>query len=596
MNPQQLALESVEMEAIASLSNAEVASAVPARWQRKMMAAAAATATASAASEETPRKRMLQESQMDNVAASVASPMNVAKRPTRCAATSATAVTPARLLAASGSSTSSVATDASTTTTSDRFIPTRSALDLENASFAVRQAAGCASPTTSALQAAIAEATASASTTTASATASALGNVPNTPRTESSQEFHRALKDTMGAGESRVLAFRKKAPAPAQASEDVLFASRGSSMSMIRGAGRASALAVEKPSRVIPSTADKVLDAPDLLNDFYINPLDWSASNQLGVGLGPTVYLWTASTGAIGELCSLDEARGEYVSSLKFVQEGGGYVAIGSSEKVVSLWDVESQKCLRKMSGHMARVSALAWNGHILTSAGRDAQIIHHDVRVANHVVARLGEGHAEEVCSLAWSTDGSQLASGSADNSVCVWDARGGAANAANWRTDAPRLRLTHHTAAVKALAWCPYQRNVLATGGGTSDRSIKIWNTSTGTCDVSVDTGSQVCALAFNPHSQELLSSHGFSDNQLSLWKFPTLTKLKDLTGHTARVLHLAVSPDGTTVCSAAADESLRLWKVFGGAAPVAAAAKSSSVSERRPLAGSRSVMSIR
>ena len=113
-------------------------------------------------------------------------------------------------------------------------------------------------------------------------------------------------------------------------------------------------------------------------------------------------------------------------------------------------------------------------------------------------------------------------------------------------------------------------------------------------------MDTGSQVCALAFNPHSQELLSSHGFSDNQLLLWKFPTLTKLKDLSGHTARVLHLTVSPDGTTVCSAAADESLRLWKVFGGAAPASlpgkAAAGASTVPERRPLAGARSVMSIR
>lgn len=41
--------------------------------------------------------------------------------------------------------------------------------------------------------------------------------------------------------------------------------------------------------------------------------------------------------------------------------------------------------------------------------------------------------------------------------------------------------------------------------------------------------------------------------------------MTKIADLRGHNSRVLHLALSPDGTTVASAAADETLRFWKVF-------------------------------
>lgn len=55
---------------------------------------------------------------------------------------------------------------------------------------------------------------------------------------------------------------------------------------------------------------------------------------------------------------------------------------------------------------------------------------------------------------------------------------------------------RMTAHTAAVKALAWCPFQANLLASGGGTADRSIKFWNTHTGALLNSIDTGSQVSA----------------------------------------------------------------------------------------------------
>lgn len=72
-------------------------------------------------------------------------------------------------------------------------------------------------------------------------------------------------------------------------------------------------------------------------------------------------------------------------------------------------------------------------------------------------------------------------------------------------------------------------------------------------------------MCSLLWNPYEKELLSSHGFVNNQLCIWKYPKMKKIADLRGHTSRVLHLAVSPDGTTVASAAADETLRFWKVF-------------------------------
>ena len=49
-----------------------------------------------------------------------------------------------------------------------------------------------------------------------------------------------------------------------------------------------------KPPRKINKNPYKVLDAPDLTDDFYLNLVDWSALNTLAVGLGHCVYLWNA--------------------------------------------------------------------------------------------------------------------------------------------------------------------------------------------------------------------------------------------------------------------------------------------------------------
>jgi cell division cycle protein 20 (cofactor of APC complex) len=80
------------------------------------------------------------------------------------------------------------------------------------------------------------------------------------------------------------------------------------------------------------------------------------------------------------------------------------------------------------------------------------------------------------------------------------------------------------------------------------------------------SLVTPSQVTSLVFNPHGKELLSSHGFPNNQLSIWSYPTLAKVVDVPqAHETRVLHSALSPDGCTVATASSDENLKFWRVF-------------------------------
>ena len=162
---------------------------------------------------------------------------------------------------------------------------------------------------------------------------------------------------------------------------------------------------------------------------------------------------------------------------------------------------------------------------------------------------------HKQEVCGLKWSFDGSQLASGGNDNKLIVW----------NLHSTSPLMKCSHHTAAVKAIAWSPYQNNLLASGGGTADRCIRFWNTSTCSQTNFIDTGSQVCNLVFSKTVNELVSTHGYSLNQIIIWKLPSMSKLATLTGHTFRVLFLGMSPDGQNIVTGAGDQSLRFWNIF-------------------------------
>lgn len=67
-------------------------------------------------------------------------------------------------------------------------------------------------------------------------------------------------------------------------------------------------------TRKINKMPVKVLDAPSLQDDYYLNLLDWGAQNFLAVGLSSCVYLWNASTAKVSKLCDLQRQNVTSVS------------------------------------------------------------------------------------------------------------------------------------------------------------------------------------------------------------------------------------------------------------------------------------------
>ncbi|TPP64024.1 Fizzy protein [Fasciola gigantica] len=451
----------------------------------------------------------------------------------------------------------------------------------------------------------------------------------------------------------------------------------------------------QKQTRRISRVPYKVLDAPELQDDFYLNLVDWSSQNVLAVGLGTCVYLWNAFTSQVTRLCDV-AGESDVISSVAWSKKGS-HLAIGTYRGHVQIWDVTKSSCISSLTGHLARVGALAWNADLLASGSRDRYILLRDTRassttgggpsepvrnpslsstvptattsanqgttnpdgvddqaemddgeqpvgdqrgtelmdtssddllssaqehsstladtarpspVESHTPHRAESGlpgggdldsvlpwslpsslmrassvitstastqvnetvsdrnvrgavrvlkdHRQEVCGLKWSPDSQYLASGGNDNRLLVWSQHAPA-------DGGPVLTYEEHVAAVKAIAWSPHQHGLLASGGGTADRCIRFWNTLTGQALRSVDTGSQVCNIAWSIHSNELVSTHGYSQNQILVWRYPSLTQLVKLTGHSYRVMYLAISPDGENIVTGAGDETLRFWNIF-------------------------------
>ncbi|EJW04610.1 hypothetical protein EDEG_01194 [Edhazardia aedis USNM 41457] len=304
--------------------------------------------------------------------------------------------------------------------------------------------------------------------------------------------------------------------------------------------------------RSIDDMPFKVLDAPGILDDFYLNILEWSKNDLVCIGLSESFYQYNYHTKKVKEILTNNEGNfvtGITCSKSPIVSED--IVAVGCNNGKVKL--LNNGKEFMRLNASESRVCAMSWNDHILSCGTKQGVVINYDLRTGAEV--KRYSNHVGEICGLKWSPDKRFLASGGNDNQVRIYELR----------TSIPRHIITAHNSAVKALDWCPWKVAELITGGGTKDKTIKIWDTNECKLLKSVDVKSQVCTLNYIEKYKEVVSSHGFSNNEIIMWKATNLKKMSVFGKHENRVLNVAISPDGSKMASVSADENLKFWKLF-------------------------------
>ncbi|EDR06536.1 uncharacterized protein LACBIDRAFT_389232 [Laccaria bicolor S238N-H82] len=157
-------------------------------------------------------------------------------------------------------------------------------------------------------------------------------------------------------------------------------------------------------------------------------------------------------------------------------------------------------------------------------------------------------------ILSVAFSTDGTCIVSGSRDNSVQVWDAS----------TGAELKVLEGHMGSVLSIAFSTDGTRIVS---GSDDKSVRVWDVLTG-AELKVLEGhmGSVLSVAFSTDGTRIVS--GSSDKCVRVWDASTGAELKVLKGHMDCVRSVAFSTDGTHIVSGSQDKSVRVWDASTGA----------------------------
>jgi uncharacterized protein with WD repeat len=172
--------------------------------------------------------------------------------------------------------------------------------------------------------------------------------------------------------------------------------------------------------------------------------------------------------------------------------------------------------------------------------------------RVSDRKRIRELKGHTDKVTSVAFSPDGATIASGSADYSIKIWRVSNGA-----------QLReLKGQTGHVYSVAFSP-DGSMLASA---DNLSVKLWRVSDGQHLRTLGGHSgPVHSVAFSPNGKVIASGSG--DQTVRLWGASDGRVLHTLGGHSGAVNSVAFSPNGETVASGSDDQTLRLWRSSDG-----------------------------
>lgn len=246
------------------------------------------------------------------------------------------------------------------------------------------------------------------------------------------------------------------------------------------------------------------------------------------------------------------------ITSMAFAPDGKT-IASASKDKSIRLWDASTGELLKTTDEHFNEVRGVAFSPDGLLLASGSADYSAKLWRMPSASFWRALRGHSAPVNAVAFSTHGKTLASASDDKTIRLWDVQTGAL----FQT------LFGHTQPVLAVGFSPDGRE-LASGSAdfaplSRHGSLKLWDSVTGREISAPSFHFAITALAFRPDGKALAVAYFGSDHH---WDIDVLDLgdgrlLRHFVAHRRGIHSIAFSPDGSWLCSAGYDKSVRCWR---------------------------------
>lgn len=303
----------------------------------------------------------------------------------------------------------------------------------------------------------------------------------------------------------------------------------------------------------------KVLDAPYLQNDYYLHVLDAprksktdNPENQLAVALAHEVYTTLLDKSRVDKVATV--ANTALITCLRCIPQNR--LLLGAND---ASWQIVDLTTKRKI--YNARLASTIYCAEPIDATTSllgmfDGSIVQKDARAPRRT-NMISRHSPQRICSLALNPDGYRLASGSNDNSIKLWDIR----------REGCLNTFDVHQSAIRALAWSPSKLDLLFSGGGLHDKTIKVINVQQAKVIASEESvQSPVSAIHFSADDSQLVSCHGAPSNSAIVWKFDDgFHERAKLQGHSTRILQSTLLTDEKTLITAGADELICVWNVF-------------------------------